>query len=70
MMAIVRRSPVTGKMNYRNIDISNEEYYNWEQGIAYLQDIAPHLSPEDREFIISGCTPEDFDFLCSEEEEE
>lgn len=68
MMTIVRRSPVTGKMNYRHIDISNEEYYEWEQGFL-LQDVAPHLSLEDREFIISGCTPEDFDTLYPEEEE-
>lgn len=61
-MIIVRRSPVTGKMNHREIDITEEQYLSWENG-ELIQDAMPHLSDDDREFIISGCTPEDFTFL-------
>lgn len=66
-MIIVRKSPVTGKMNYRDIDITFEQYDAWSNG-ELIQDAMPHLSVEDREFIVSGCTPEDFDFLFPEEE--
>ena len=61
-MIIVRRSPVTGKMNHREIEITEEQYLSWENG-TLIQDAMPHLSDDDREFIISGCTPEDFSFL-------
>ena len=61
-MIIVRRSPVTGKMNHREIEVTEEQYLSWENG-ELIQDAMPHLSDDDREFIISGCTPEDFAFL-------
>lgn len=61
-MIIVRRSPVTGKMNHREIDITEAQYLSWENG-ELIQDAMPNLSDDDREFIISGCTPEDFSFL-------
>ena len=61
-MIIVRRSPVTGKMNHREIEITEEQYLSWQNG-ELIQDAMPNLSDDDREFIISGCTPEDFAFL-------
>lgn len=66
-MIIVRKSPVTGKMNYRNISITDKQYLDWESG-EVIQDVMPDISPEDREFIISGCTPEDFKYLYPEED--
>lgn len=67
-MIIVRKSPVTGKINHRDIDVTFEQYDAWANG-ELIQDAMPHLSVEDREFIVSGCTPEDFDFLFPEEEQ-
>lgn len=58
-MIILRKSPVTGKMNKREIEITEEQYHSWENG-ELIQDVMPNLSDDDREFIISGCTPEDF----------
>ena len=66
-MIIVRKSPVTGKMNHRKIDVTEAQYISWENG-ELIQNAMPNLCPEDREFIVSGCTPEDFDFLFPEEE--
>lgn len=66
-MIIVRKSPVTGKLNQRDIDITFEQYEAWSNG-KLIQDAMPHLSVEDREFIVSGCTADDFDFLFPEEE--
>ena len=65
-MIIVRKSPVTGKMNQRNIDISFEQYDAWANG-ELIQDAMPNIKAEDREFIISGCTPDDFLFLFPED---
>ena len=65
-MIIVRKSPVTGKINERDIDITFEQYASWANG-ALIQDAMPNVDAEDREFIVSGCTPEDFSFLFPEE---
>ena len=67
-MIIVRKSPVTGKMNDRDIDVTAEQYTSWENG-TLIQDAMPNITADEREFIVSGCTPEDFDFLFPEEEQ-
>lgn len=64
-MIIVRTSPVTGKINEREIDITIEQYADWLDG-GMLHNIASHLDEDDREFMISGCTPEDWDSLFGE----
>ena len=66
-MIIVRKSPVTGKMNHLDVDVTDEQYKLWENG-TLIQDAMPNITAEEREFIVSGCTPEDFDFLFPEEE--
>ena len=65
-MIISRVSPVTGQLNCRDIDVTTNQIEAWENG-ALIQDVMPHITPEDREFILSGCTPEDFDTLFPEE---
>ncbi len=65
-MIITRTSPVTGKTKSIEIDVTEHQIKSWENG-ALIQDIMPNLTPDEREFIISGCTSEDFEFLFPEE---
>ena len=65
-MIISRKSPVTGRVNHRVIDILPEQYLLWRGGKP-IQDVMPDASLDDREFIMSGCTPSDFDYLFPEE---
>jgi len=37
------------------------------RGEMFVQDAFPHLSADDREFIISGCTAEEFERLTPNE---
>ena len=66
-MIIVRKSPVTGKLNELDIDVTFDQYESWANG-ELIQDAMPNITAGEREFIVSGCTPEDFDFLFPEEE--
>ena len=66
-MKITRVSPLTGRSVTLEIDVSNEQIKEWTNG-GLIQDIMPHLTAEDREFIISGCTPADFNLLFPEED--
>lgn len=52
-MLITRTSPLTGKTNTHDLDISQEEYAKWENG-AMIQDAFPQLNEDAREFILSG----------------
>ena len=65
-MIITRPSPLTGRTQSLDINITIEQIKAWEQG-SLIQDIMPQLTAEEREFIISGCTPEDFNALFPEE---
>ena len=67
-MIIVRKSPVTGKLNELDIDVTFDQYESWANG-ELIQDAMPNITAGEREFIVSGCTPEDFDFLFPEEEQ-
>ena len=66
-MLITRTSPVTGLSRTLDLDVTADQIKEWENG-ALVQDVMPHLSPSQREFIISGCTPEDFDLLFPSED--
>ena len=51
---------MTGKVRTREIDVTEEQIADWEQG-RLIQDAMPNLSDEEREFLISGATQEEWD---------
>jgi len=59
-MLIERTSPFTGKTNIRDIPVTWEQYQDWIDGML-IQHAMPNLSPDDREFIMTGITPEEWD---------
>lgn len=63
-MKFTKRSPLTGEINTRNIQVSRFEFNEWRGG-ALIQEAMPNASAEDREFIISGYTPEDWNKMFS-----
>jgi len=59
MMLITRKSLISGNINTMSLPITEEQYNAWEQG-TLVQDAMPHLSPDEREFVMSGITPEEW----------
>ncbi len=59
-MLIQRRSILTGKVRTRDIPVSEEQFSSWKDGVL-IQDAMPHLSDEEREFILSGITSQEWD---------
>jgi Na+-transporting NADH:ubiquinone oxidoreductase subunit NqrF len=68
-MQITKTSPVTGQSNTREIDVTEQQLIDWRNG-ALIQTVMPSLSKEDREFIMTGTTPEDWETMFADEEEE
>ena len=66
-MKVARVSPVTGVMNYMEIPATPEQLERWGGG-ELIQNVMPHLTADEREFLVSGCTPEDWDHLFGDEE--
>lgn len=64
-MRITRKSAISGIERTRDIPVNPEDYIIWDRGYANLNDIMPYLSDNDREFILSGITPEEWKNLMS-----
>ena len=67
-MLVERKSMISGKTTYRELDITQEQLDQWEEG-AFIQDVFPYLSISDREFIMTGITEDEWDTLMEEENE-
>jgi hypothetical protein len=66
-MKINRTSPLTGQVNVREINVTESQLFLWENG-ALIQDVMPNVSSEDREFIKTGFTPEDWETMFGKDE--
>jgi len=58
VILITKVDPFTGKTNQRLIDITREQLEQYEKGGKCIQDAFPHLTPDEREFIMTGITPD------------
>jgi len=58
---------ITGKMH--SVIVPRDGYNAWQRG-AFIQDALRDVSPETREFLISGVSPEGWNQLYPDKEEE
>ena len=65
-MLITRTSPLSGNTTSIFIDVTIDQILDWQHG-SLIQDAMPHLSDDEREFIMSGITPEEWDEVFAEE---
>lgn len=68
-MNITKTSPRTGIENTMDLDVTMEQLEKRQRG-ALIQDVMPHLNLEEREFLISGYTPEDWRIMFGDLEDE
>ena len=69
MITIAKLSPVTWEENYMTLDVTQEQLDAWQGGVL-IQDAMPNLSDDEREFLMTGILPDEWDRLFPEEEEE
>jgi hypothetical protein len=68
-MRITRTSTLTGVTHTRDIPVKPEDLGAWLVGGMLIQSALPYLSAEDREFLLSGTTPEEWATLMPEEDD-
>ena len=59
-MLIIRTSPFSGNTNSMEIEVTQEQLSSWESGVL-IQNAMPNLSADEREFIMTGITPAEWD---------
>ena len=67
---VTRRSPLTGKLNSLYLPVTVEQLHAWRMEVVLIQDAMPALTAEEREFVQSGYTPEDWAKIFGGEDEE
>lgn len=60
-MIIEKRSILTGNINSMDLDVTENQLEYWKASGEHIQDLFPHLTADQREFLISGCTKEEWD---------
>jgi hypothetical protein len=59
-MLIAKTSSLTSRTHEMEIDVSDKQIALWMEG-ALIQDVMPNLTPDEREFIMTGITPAEWD---------
>ena len=60
-MMITRISPFTGFMHTLDINVTQEQIDLWQTGTLPIQRALPNLTPDEREFIMTGITADEWD---------
>jgi len=58
-MMVVRISQASGATNRMEIDVTPEQIHRWQNG-ELIQDAMPDLTLDEREFIMTGTTAEEW----------
>ena len=67
-MLVTRQSIFTGIERTVDLPITEDQYERWRNG-ELVQNAFPQLNADEREFLMTGCTPEEWDEMFGEEEE-
>ena len=68
MIQVTRQSAITRKMNTMELPITQEHLDNYDTvGGLLVQDVFPNLDVGQREFLISGITPQEWEETFGEE---
>ena len=61
-MLISNTSILTGVTRTVDLPVTKDELERWSNG-ELIQYVFPHLSDDDREFLMTGITPEEWDSI-------
>ena len=67
-MRITRRSLLTGRVSTRDLPITERQFQAWYAGVL-VQVAFPRHSPDEREFLMTGVTPQEWDAFFPAEQE-
>ena len=69
-MILSRRSILSGKVHTMELGITQSQLEAYERGPLMIDQAFPHLTADEREFIMTGITPEEWAKAFPDEETE
>lgn len=69
-LRITRTSMMTRKRNTMTLPVTSAQFIRYTRGNELIQDVFPDLTPDQREFIQTGSTPEEWAAVFGEPEED
>ena len=58
--SFTRKSPHSGRINTMTLPVTKAQYNAWQDG-SLIQNAMPHLTADEREFILTGLTAQDWE---------
>lgn len=65
-MVITRMSIFSGKIHSWDLPVTQEQLDRWQAG-CLIQNAMPQLTADEREFIMTGTTPDEWDAMFGED---
>ena len=65
-----KKSMLSGKVNSMVLPTTQGKIEHWISTCMLVQDAFPELNDDQREFLVSGITPEEWDDMFGEEDDE
>ena len=69
-MIITRESILTGMLRTRDINCTREQYDAWQYEEMLIQNAMPQLTPDDREFLMTGASAKEWEDASKKWQEE
>jgi len=63
-----KKSMLSGKVNSMVLPTTQGKIEYWLQSGELIQDVMPDLNDNQREFLMSGISPEEWDNMCGDED--
>ena len=58
---VTKKSPFSGVYHTVTLAMTDEQYSNWQSSGELIQNALPHLTADEREFLMTGITPQEWD---------
>lgn len=68
-MKVTKQNILNGKYTTVDLNITSTELYNWQKNGTKVQDAFPHLNADEREFLLTGIPPGEWDNFVGEPED-
>jgi hypothetical protein len=66
--SVTKRSGMSREVHTLTMELTREAYEKWLQG-GMIQNVLPHLTPDEREFLMTGITAAEWAYIFKDDED-
>jgi hypothetical protein len=68
-MLVFKKSILSGEVSNMVLDVTQEQLDQYAAGNGLIQEVFPNLNHDEREFLMTGITPSEWETTFSEDDE-